>query len=380
MTDCVAISEAEWSAAFRRKAVNARLPISGVLELTSRCNLKCVHCYLGPQEDQRKKRSLEMSTQQVIEVIDQIVAEGCLYLVITGGDPMVRRDFPEIYRYAREQGLIVTVFCDGVLVTDAIIELFREYPPFKVDISMYGATQETYERVTQVRGSHPKFLEGVGRLADAGIPFSLKTVLMTINKHELQAMRDLAEELGCTGFRVDSAIFPCLPDNSHEPLDLRVEPEEAVALEMSDPRTLVQWVDYTERQKDMVTDDRLYACGAGVTNFYLDPFGNASPCLMTTNHSYPITASRDFATLWSENLVQIQETKAGDDYACTTCEMKTACTGCPAFNYQETGREDQAPAYLCETTKHRWAAIQRARDDRAKIENLTKPTLLESDG
>lgn len=378
MTDCVAISEAEWSAAFRRKAVDARVPISGVLELTSRCNLKCLHCYLGPQEDQAKKRDLEMSTERVIDVIDQIVAAGCLYLVITGGDPMVRRDFPEIYRHAREQGLIVTVFCDGILVTDAIVDLFKEYPPFKVDISMYGATQETYEKVTQVRGSYPKFLQGIRRLADADIPFSLKTVLMTINKHELQAMRDLAEELGSTGFRVDSAIFPCLPDKSHEPLDLRVDPEEAVALEMADPRTVIQWVDYTERQKDMVNDGRLYACGAGVTNFYIDPFGNASPCLMTTNHSHPITPSRGFAALWSEELVQIQKATAGDDYACTTCEMKAACTGCPAFNLQETGREDEAPAYLCEMTKHRWEAIQQARQNPADIDHFKKAKLSES--
>ncbi len=380
MTFCSAVSEAEWSAAFRRKVADQRVPVSGFLELTSRCNLKCLHCYLGPQEEQHKKRAQEMSTERVFEVIDQICAEGCLYLVISGGDPMVRRDFPEIYKYAREKGLIVTVFCDGILVTDSIVELFQEYPPFKVDISIYGATTETYESITRVPGSFAKFLKGVKRLADGGISFCLKTVLMTLNKHEVQAMHALADKLGSTSFRVDSAIFPCLPDNNREPLDLRVEAEEAVALELSDNDALVQWIDYSERYSDMKTDNRLYTCGAGVTNFYIDPYGNASPCLMTTNHSFAMTASRGFGDLWSKELMQIQKIEAGADYACNSCEMKTACTGCPAFNFQETGHEDQAPEYLCETTRHRWAAIQRAQAEQAQKTQLHEPNRSPSAG
>jgi len=279
---------------------------------------------------------------------------------------MVRRDFPEIYRYAREKGLIVTVFCDGILVNDSIINLFRDYPPFKVDISIYGATAETYEAVTQVPGSFAKFREGLNRLAQAGIPFCLKTVLMTLNKHELEAMRALADHLGSTNFRVDSAIFPCLPDHNRGPLELRIDPEEAVALELSDPRALVQWIDYTERQHNLSGSKQLYGCGAGVTNFYIDPLGNASPCLMTTIYSYPMTPSRGFGDLWAKELVQIQTIEADDDYLCNSREMKTACTGCPAFNFQETGREDLAPEYLCETTKHRWDAIQRERTQRVQ--------------
>jgi len=94
LTFCSGVSGAEWSAAFRRKVADLRVPISGVLELTSRCNLKCLHCYLGPQEEQMKKRTLEMSTERVLEVIDQICAEGCLYLVITGGRPHGPQRFP----------------------------------------------------------------------------------------------------------------------------------------------------------------------------------------------------------------------------------------------------------------------------------------------
>ena len=359
MSQTTQMQDHEWMADFRRRTVRQRVPISGILELTSRCNLQCVHCYLGPQEEQRKKRELEMSTARAKDVIDQVAASGCLYLVITGGDPMVRKDFPEIYRHAREKGLVVTVFCDGVLVTDRIVDLFREYPPYNVDVSVYGATAVTYEKVTRVAGSFPKFLRGIDRLARGGIRFSLKTVLMTINKHELSAMRRAAERLGVS-FRVDSAIFPCLPTQDHEPLDLRVEPREAVELELSDPDQLRQWVEYADRRRDLPPPDSLYNCGAGVTNFYVDPMGYASPCLMTTHYRYPL-AERSFDSLWANELVQLRSKKPRPDYTCNTCDMKLACTGCPAFNYQENGHEDVKSAYVCETTRHRFQAIEAAR-------------------
>ncbi len=363
-------TDGEWMADFRRRTVRRRVPISGILEHTSRCNLKCVHCYLGPQEEQRKKRDLEMSTEQAKEVIDQIAASGCLYLVITGGDPMVRKDFPEIYRHAKEKGLMVTVFCDGVLVSDRIVRLFQDYPPYNVDVSVYGATAETYERVTRIKGSFPRFLRGIDRLLKGGIRFSLKTVLMTINKHELAAMRQAAERLGAR-FRVDSAIFPCLPSHDHEPLDLRVEPAEAVELELADPDQLRQWIEYADRRRDLPPTDQLYTCGAGVTNFYVDPQGYASPCLMTTNYRYSV-AERGFESLWAKELVQLRSKKPRADYTCNSCEMKVACTGCPAFNYQENGHEDVKSDYVCETTRHRWQAIEAARaGDRAVLARRT---------
>src|SRR5947208_2904405 len=115
------MTDSEWMSDFRNRIADERVPLSATLELTSRCNLKCVHCYLGPQEEQWKKRSQEMSTEKVLGIIDEMVAAGTLYLLITGGDPMVHRDFARVYRYAREHGLLVTVFCDGILVNDEIL-------------------------------------------------------------------------------------------------------------------------------------------------------------------------------------------------------------------------------------------------------------------
>jgi radical SAM protein with 4Fe4S-binding SPASM domain len=196
-------------------------------------------------------------------------------------------------------------------------------------------------------------------MLDARLPVKLKTVLMTVNGHEVDAMRRMAEGYGVS-FRIDNAIFPCLPDNDHSPLRLRVSPEEAVHRELSDARRLRQWVEHLETHAGVPPSTGLYRCGAGVTSFYVDPFGNASPCLMTTQYRHALK-ERSFASLWGRELVQLRSREPREGYACNACEMQVACGGCPAFNFQENGAEDVASEYVCETTRQRWNTIQHAR-------------------
>lgn len=345
-----------WMDQFRLRSLKERIPLTGMLELTSRCNLRCVHCYLGPQEVAHAKRESELSTAAVKDLIDQFADAGCLYFAITGGDPMMRKDFAEIYLHAKQRGLMLTILCDGVLVTEKIAELFRDYPPRQVEISLYGATEETYERVTRVKGSHAKCLRGIDRLLEAGVKVEIKTVLMTLNEHELDAMRKLAEDRGC-GFRFDSAIFPCLPDSSKEPMKLRVDAKTAVAKEFDDPTLRDSWLSYWEKRKNLPESKTLYRCGAGVTGFYADPFGAISPCLMTTQYRYPV-GEKSFKERWDEDLHELRsKTAQRDDYECTSCEKRSMCSGCPAFNFLETGHEDQKSQYKCDQTHARWELV-----------------------
>lgn len=366
-------NQVEWTHAFRNRAIQDRVPLSGSLELTSRCNLKCVHCYLGPQEDQWKKREQEMSTTKVLSVIDEIVESGCLYLLITGGDPMVHRDFAQIYRYACEKGLLVTVFCDGILVNEAILALFDEYPPQVVEISIYGATAPVYEAITRVKGSYPRAIRGIERLLDAGISVGLKTVMMEPNKHEVVAMAELARAYDVS-FRVDSAIFPCLPVSDDSPTALRLSPQEAVAIEFAAaPERLEKWVEFIDDRRGADYGKAVYRCGAGLTSFHLDPFGHAQPCLMTTQYRHSLEEN-SFESLWRNELVQLRSLQPRAGFECNSCEMQLACSTCPGFNYQENGAEDVKSQYVCETTNERWRAIQlhRSRNTRSETSETVR--------
>ena len=212
MSGCVidARDDAAFFDDLTRRAAEARVPLDASIELTHRCNLRCVHCYLGDQDAIRRHRAEELSTAEVRALLDELAEAGTLNLTFTGGDPMVRRDFPELYEHAVRNGFLVTVFCDGAALTPGTRRAFRRFPPRKVEVSVYGASAGVYESVTRVPGSHARCMEGIAWLRAQAIPLTLKTVLMRGNRHELDAMRALAHGLEVP-FYFDTAIFPCLP-------------------------------------------------------------------------------------------------------------------------------------------------------------------------
>jgi len=355
-TDAASI---EWTLGFRARAHRNRIPVSATLELTSRCNLRCRHCYLGDQDTQHAQCAEERSTGEVKTSLKEWADAGCLYLLITGGDPLMRNDFAEIYRTACELGLIVTVFCNGTLVEEAVIALFKEFPPRKVEISVYGATAETYEAVTCIPGSYAKALAGIDQLCANGIRVGLKTVLLTLNRHELDAMEAQAKERELP-FRYDAAVSPSLTESSNAPLDLRVSPEKVVAHDFSSSKRRRQWIDKLEQTNALPESDRLYTCGAGATGFYSDPFGNLSPCLMTTHYRVRQN-DRSFFDLWNRELGSIQKKKKTSMNTCLSGSLRGACVHCPASNYLETGDEEKESTYIIKTTELRYRAVMESK-------------------
>ena len=184
-----------------------RIPIEGTIETTYRCNLNCVHCYVNQPAASIEERERELSLERLKQLVDEIVAEGTLFVLFTGGEVLLRPDFPELYLYARSKGLLVTIFTNGTLVTDRIADLFVEARPDKIEISLYGMTKETYDRVTRVPGSFEKCIAGIQRLVERGLPLTLKTMALAWNHHEIEAMEAYAKSLGLV-FRFDSSLNP----------------------------------------------------------------------------------------------------------------------------------------------------------------------------
>jgi MoaA/NifB/PqqE/SkfB family radical SAM enzyme len=358
---CPEIAAAEWTSSLREKAFRNRIPVSATLELTARCNMNCVHCYLGEQDVQRRKAGLERTTGQVIASLDEWAAAGTLYLLITGGEPMLRPDFPEVYRHACELGMLVQVFCNGTRVDKSIIGLFCEFPPRRVEVSVYGATAPVHEAVTQVPGSFSKVWKGIRLLHDSGIRLGLKTVVLTLNRHELEAMDAQAAELGVP-FRYDAAVFPALSGGARSPLDFRISPEEAVACDVASAQRRELWrakIGQASRQPD---SRRLYPCGAGSTGFYADPFGTLSPCLLTVRHRYA-QEGQSFREVWDGGLREITERCRMSDSTCFSGALRGACTHCPAVNYLETGDEEKDSGYYGETARLRHRNILEWKDE-----------------
>jgi radical SAM protein with 4Fe4S-binding SPASM domain len=348
------LSNEEYLQQFSRKVVQDRIPLFGSIDLTHRCNLRCVHCYLGDQTSSRKNRDRELSTAQWISLIEEIAEAGCLYLLITGGEPLLRRDFPEIYTHAKMKGLLVTVFTNGTLITDRVLELFKDLPPHAVEISLYGTTADTYEGITRVKGSHKQCFKGIEDLLHHGINLKLKTMLMTGNRHEFYDIRNLAESYGVE-FRFDAAIFPCF-NGDKAPVGLRISPQEVIEKEFSDDDRARKWRDYFERTNGLPASEGLYQCGAGVTGFHIEPGGTLKPCLMVRGIEYDLLKG-NFKGGWCHVMPRIREKQPLGDYLCNRCEKRALCGFCPAFFEWENGADDVRSEYLCEIGQYRSQAI-----------------------
>jgi radical SAM protein with 4Fe4S-binding SPASM domain len=346
------LSDEQYWAGLSEKIAAQRIPFSGSLALTHRCNLACVHCYA--KADPGLAPAMELSAGQWKKIIDEIKAAGCLYLLLTGGEPLLRADFSEIYRHAKKNGFLVTVFTNGTLVSERIIALFRELPPRLVEISLYGAGAATHDRITGVPGSFEKAMQGIETLAAHGIPVRLKSVLMTLNNDEFPAIEEMARSLGLP-FRLDPALFPSLAGD-RSPLDLRVSPERAVAVEMANPERKKEWREFRRVFGETKGGDGLYNCGSGVNTFHVDPQGWLYPCLMVRHVWYPL-GQGSFQEGWSRAFNDFRREPPDDDMPCRRCEQKLLCGYCPGFFAMEHDGKAIPSDYLCAIGKLRFATI-----------------------
>jgi len=354
-TSTILYNDTRYREQLNAKLDEGRIPFSGGIDLTHRCNLRCIHCYLGPHSVPHPLTHQELTTKQIKFLLDDITEAGCLFLLITGGEPLLRKDFPEIYMHAKQNGLIITVFTNGTLMKDSIAELFGEWPPYSVEISIYGATASTYERITGVKGSYARCMKGIQTLLRNNIHVQLKTMLMLLNSHELFAMEKMATDFGVR-FRFDAALFACL-NGDKTPLSLRVPPEEAVEKEFADPVRYGNWLDYARRFKESIITDDLYVCGAGLSTFHIDPYGNLQPCMLTHTIQYNLLDG-NFLSGWYNIYERIRQKKVSKNFSCKGCNKVIFCNYCPSFFLLENGEEDCLSEYLCSSGSLRHRMLQ----------------------
>jgi radical SAM protein with 4Fe4S-binding SPASM domain len=332
-----------------------RIPWAGSIEVTARCNLKCVHCYIAYDQDDSDAKERELSAVELRRVLDEIVDEGCLCLLLTGGEPLIRPDFPDLYLYAKKKGLIVTLFTNGTMITPEIADFLAEWPPRGVEITLYGGSQQTYEAVTRVPGSYARCIRGIELLLDRGLPLNLKTVLLTTNRHELDAMQTYAASLGLV-FRYDPNV--CLRlDGDPRPGLCRVSPEEVVGLESADEHRMQSIREFQETFGGPPREpEKLYACGAGVSSFHIDSGGRLSVCIMPREPAYELRHGM-FRQGWSEAFPAVLAQKRQVITRCQSCAVSALCDQCPGWARIESGDPERPVEYLCSIARLRGKAL-----------------------
>jgi radical SAM protein with 4Fe4S-binding SPASM domain len=353
------LSYGTFSADLHQHRAGGRVPLQVAIEVTRRCPLECLHCYNNLAMDDVEARRRELTKEEHFRLLDELVEIGCFWLLYTGGEIFARRDFLEIYTYAKTKGFLITLFTNGTVINEQIADYLAAWPPFAIEITLYGRTRETYEALTAIPGSYDRCLRGIRLLKGRGLPLKLKTVATSINKHEVLAMRQFSEEELGVEFKVDGQINPRI-DCSQSPLAVRLTPEEVVALDMSTPKAVSEYRRLAKRDLEnppnLSQNDSVYFCGGGINSFAINAYGEMGICVISQQETFSVRDAR-LKTVWETSLAELRRRKRTKLTKCVQCRIQSLCGMCPANGEMENGDRESPVSFLCHVAHLRAAVI-----------------------
>lgn len=332
-----------------RRAAAQRRPVNGTFELTERCNLACRMCYVCQSPGDTALRAKELSAAAWLELARQAVDSGMVFLLLTGGEVFLRPDFFELYTPLTRLGLVLTLFTNGTLITEAVAARLAEAPPNRTEVTLYGATAATYEAVTGVPGSYARCCAGIEALVKQRVPLGLKSTLTRQNVGELDAMRRMAHDWGLP-FSAAWLISGRRDGATSDATACRLSAVDCVALEATDRASATEWTEAALRESSL-SQDRNFYCQAGRAAFVVDSSGELNACLdLPSPAARPIEIG--FRAAW-EQLQRYVDSAPPPAPLCAACDVRAYCPRCPAWSQLETGTLTEPVPYLCEIARAR---------------------------
>jgi MoaA/NifB/PqqE/SkfB family radical SAM enzyme len=345
----------------RRSGILPRLPLKGNLDLTYRCNFNCRHCWLRIPPGASERRD-ELSLEEIRTLVDESRARGCREWAISGGEPLLRPDFSEIFDYLTRKTANYFLNTNGSLITPETAQLLRRRG-IKM-VALYGATPEIHDHVTRTPGSFDSTMRGFSYLQESGAGFIVQLIPMRANSHQWDAMLALAQSLS-PHWRV-GASWLYLSSTGSEPRNAeinaqRLSPKDVIRLDPPQPQD--------QRPTEEILscscahpltagpgqefDDRLFArCIEVRRDFHVDPYGKMTFCSFIKDPSLRYDLRRGtFQEAWEEFIPSLADrVRGGDEYrnSCGSCEQRADCRWCPVYAYLENGRFSAPVSYLCE--------------------------------
>lgn len=320
------------------------------VELTRRCNLACRHCYCCLPEAGPPPRP-ELATSQWRDLISQAAEAGALFALFTGGEPLLRPDFRELWQFARQQGLIAVLFTNGALVDEDLADFLARWTPRQVSVTLYGATEGTYRRITGVEGMHRRVLQSVDLLKSRGLDVQVRSVITRSNMHEFEALRAQSARYQDT-FQWDAELIAPYPIGGGDSVGERLTAEELLAVEALDAVRAAEWRDIaTNWQPAPPRPDSPFRCRVGHQDAHIDPYGIMHPCLGLEKVGLDLM-QMSLREAWERLPGAIREVIAPAG-PCQSCPLPPICRQCPADNLLEGVPTGQPLPWRCETARLR---------------------------
>ena len=304
-----------------------RLPYSASMEITKNCNFKCIQCYNSPHSV-----SPELSFEKLKYIVDQLVDNNCFSMVVTGGEPLLHRDFEKFWEYTYKKGVLLTLFTNGFLA-DQHLDLLEKYPPFLIEITLYGFSDKTYQKVTGRADAFDRVMKNIREIKRRNFNLMLKSMVLKQNVQDIVDIYRFAKKENLT-YRFDPFVHPSkFGDDKSHTLD---DPQEIAGLfkfvrdEQSD---IVDFMTKVDRYREcFVRSKNLYSCNAGRANVFIDYLGNVQPCASTCMPDTSIF-KRSVSDIMTNDFPKWLTKESDDESAlkCRNCQDIMFCAWCGAI-------------------------------------------------
>ena len=340
-----------WSAYIHAKAASQGIPLSGNFELTPRCNFNCKMCYVHKQV----KPEQELSAREWLEIGKNAADAGMVFLLLTGGEPLMRKDFREIYTGLKRLGLMISINTNAALIDEDWVEFFRKDPPLRFNISLYGGSEATYRALCGHEG-FGRVTWAIKALREAGMQVRLNASITPENAADIPAIYAFGEQVGVP-VKGTAYMFPPARINgrAYGSSPYRFTPEDAARYTLTcreqymTPEALSRGADASTESEDCSDGQgERMRCRAGKTAFWVTWDGRMLPCGMFPTEGYSL-ADGEFTEIWC----RIKQDTAAITLPpeCRACSHKEQCPACAAACLSETGNTTVCPEYVCRMTK-----------------------------
>jgi len=355
-----------------QKSSREKIPLSGTFELSPVCNFACKMCYVRKTQAEVSASARKMlSAEDWLKIAEEARKAGMLFLLLTGGEPLLWPGFRELYKRLIEMGFVIQINSNGSLVDEEMAEFFRKYPPQRLNITLYGASDESYEALCGAKGMYARVKRGIELLRKAGVLVKLNCSLTPYNEKDLEAMVAYATAHKLV-LQATSYMFPPLRrDERAVGRNERFSPEETAYQRLRIHRVQSTAAQHERYLRDILAGhsaaeapdeqcvdpiDGRIRCRAGNASFWITWDGWLTPCGIMPAPLVDLK-EKAFTDAWQELNGICENIRLSGK--CARCPDADACHACAAMAYTETGSFAETPVFLCRVN----AALRRMAEE-----------------
>ena len=354
-----------------QKAAAAGVPLSGTFELTPVCNMDCKMCYVRLSHKDQTAMGPLADADRWLTLARNAADAGMLYLLVTGGEPFLHPQFREIWEGLHKMGLLITINSNGTLIDEETVQWLKKYPPVRINISLYGASNETYARLCGNPQGFTQATNAIRLLTEAGISVKLNCSLTPHNADDLPEIVAYAKKNDLI-LQVATYMFPPIrKDGAMTGKNDRFSPEDAAYyMAYADYLVLGKERFLAQEENCPVLNDPDEQCGqlgdgvrcrAGKCSFWITWQGNMLPCGMFPMDNNPNVFEMPFENAWE--LIKKYTQSIRLPAQCASCSAKNHCHTCAAMVITESGNFHEIPRYRCEMIQAYTAQWNRVKEE-----------------